>query len=126
MAAPAPLWLLLPALLSAPKAGGGGGEKLLAGPRRAAVEAPRLEAGRRAGTYQAGGPGVSAPDTAKPRSARPDTARVQPAAVPLVPDAAPAEAEADEKLTRRSALTIVASVAVLTLTTLLLYNVRSR
>ncbi|RYU78600.1 hypothetical protein [Hymenobacter persicinus] len=69
--------------------------------------------------YQRGTPAVWLPDTAKATAARPDTVQVQPAAGALTPDE-------DEKLTRKSALHIVGAIAVLTLTTLLLYNVRSR
>jgi hypothetical protein len=69
--------------------------------------------------YQAATRGVLSPDTPRARAAAPDTTRAQAPAVALQPDA-------DEKVTRRSALYIVAAIAVLTLTTLLLYNVRSR
>jgi hypothetical protein len=69
--------------------------------------------------YQLPGPAVLRPDTAKRPALVPDTVRVQPAAAALTPDP-------DEKLTRKSGLAIVGAIAVLTLTTLLLYNVRSR
>ncbi|MCC2545733.1 hypothetical protein LJY25_04690 [Hymenobacter sp. BT175] len=59
------------------------------------------------------------PDTTKPRPVvRPDSVQAQPAAG-LTPDE-------DEKPTRKSAIRIVGAIALLTLTTLLLYNVRSR
>jgi len=107
-----PLVLLLLGMLPAAAAGGRGGAAPLGAP------AARLEAGQ-PGAYQPGRSAVLYPDTARKPATAADTARVQPAAVALVPDE-------DEKVTRKSALYIVAAIAVLTLTTLLLYNVRSR
>ncbi|WP_345075056.1 hypothetical protein [Hymenobacter fastidiosus] len=75
-------------------------------------------AGGRPGSYQARPPAVLWPDTSRARTSVADTVKVRPAAVALVPD--------DDKVTRKSALYIVAAMAVVTLTTLLLYNVRSR
>jgi hypothetical protein len=52
----------------------------------------------------------------------PDTIRT---ASPLTPDPA-GEVEVSEKVTRRLAVRITGAIVVLTLSTLLLYNVRSR
>lgn len=60
---------------------------------------------------------VAWPDTSR-KVLRPDSVVVAPVAV-LQPDE-------DDKLTRKTSLRIVVAIALLTVTTLLLYNVRSR
>ncbi|MCB2410377.1 hypothetical protein [Hymenobacter lucidus] len=60
---------------------------------------------------------VAGPDTSR-KALRPDSVVVAPAPA-LEPDA-------DDKPTRKTSIRIVVAVALLTVTTLLLYNVRSR
>ena len=108
MAAPALLWLLLSVGTMPGAAGRGGAGPATAGSPQAYQQLRRV---------------VLPPDTAKARPAAPDSTKAAPPApVGLTPDA---EAEED-KLTRKSAIFIGAAMALLTLTTLLLYNVRSR
>ncbi len=90
-------------LLAGPPAAGRSGEAKLE-PAPAARPALRL---------------VILPDTTRPRSVvRPDSTQARPVAG-LIPDE-------DDKPTRKSAIRIVGAIALLTITTLLLYNVRSR
>jgi hypothetical protein len=67
--------------------------------------------------------GANSPDTSRRRAASlPDTLRPV-----LAPDAPPAEATAaEEKPTRKTALFTALAIVLLTISTLLLYNVRSR
>lgn len=115
-----PAALVLGLLLAAgptPGRGGRVGEEL---PRW--LPAPRLRpqsahtAWRQSGVRTA----THLPDTS--RRVLADTLRQRPA---LVPDAAPVEAD-DDKPTRKTALFAALALAVLTISTLLLYNVRSR
>ena len=116
MAAPALPWTFL-LLGILPGAGGRVGEGLFArssaGSPNSVVSLARVDACQRPPAA------VLVPDTARKPALRPDTVQTRPAAVALVPDQ-------EEKLTRRSALYTMGAIAALTLTTLLLYNVRSR
>jgi hypothetical protein len=68
--------------------------------------------------YHPAAAAVQYPDTARKPAAVADTVKTRPAPVALEPD--------NDQLTRKTTISIVAAIAVLTLTTLLLYNVRSR
>ncbi|GAA3938018.1 hypothetical protein GCM10022406_22590 [Hymenobacter algoricola] len=108
------LGLLAPAGL-----GAGVGEKQPFGARPlSAAKAGTAARGGPPGSYLLPSRRVPYPDTARRPVAVPDTVKTRPAAVALEPD--------DDKLTRKSTIYIVAAMAALTLTTLLLYNVRSR
>ena len=76
------------------------------------------EEGRSAAAYQPAARAVLPPDTTRKPVVVADTVKTRPAPVALEPD--------DDKLTPKTTISIVAAMAVLTLTTLLLYNVRSR
>lgn len=111
------LGLLLTGMPAVPTRAGRVGE---ASTQQLLPAAVPLQPGRHTVSGAAGVAAPVLPDTTR-RAVPPDTTQRR----ALVPDITPVPA-ADDKPTRKTTLLIVLAIAVLTVSTLLLYNVRSR